>query len=192
MGPIIQSAPLQPRLWCCYVDDTFVIWPHEHDELHHFHQHLNSQHPSIQFTMEKEKDRKIAFLDVLVTRNSDSLATSVYRNLPTPKGTFNSNHHPKTITGVMSGMRDRDHRVYGPSFKPKVLQHLDEAVQENGFPAHLVKKTLTTSPKQPCTEDLELTKPRGTLYIPYVHSLLPMNSCYSFNACSYLQDDLSM
>ena len=112
--------------------------------------------------MEKEKDRKIAFLDVLVTRNGDSLATSVYRNLPTPKGTFNSNHHPKTITGVMRGMRDRDHRVYGLSFKPKVL-HLDEAVQANGFPAHLVKKTLTTSPKQPCTEDLELTKPRGTV-----------------------------
>ncbi len=31
--------------------------------------------------MEEEKDHKIAFLDVLVTRNGDKLATSVYRKL---------------------------------------------------------------------------------------------------------------
>ena len=61
----IQSAPLQPKLWHRYVDDTFVLWPHWQNGLHHFHQHLNSQHLSIQFTMEEEKDHKIAFLDVL-------------------------------------------------------------------------------------------------------------------------------
>ena len=52
-----RSAPLQPKLWRRYVDDTFVIWPHGWDELHHFHQHFNRQHPSIQFTMEEEKDQ---------------------------------------------------------------------------------------------------------------------------------------
>ena len=43
--------------------------------------------------------------------------------------------------------------------------------QVNGFPAHLVKKTLTASLKQPHTEDLELTKPRGTPYTPYICGL---------------------
>ena len=68
----IRSAPLHPKLWRRYMDDTFVIWSHGH-------LYLNSQHPSIQFTMEEEKDHKIAFLDVVVTRNSDKLATSVYK-----------------------------------------------------------------------------------------------------------------
>ena len=102
----IQSAPPKPKLWRRYMDDTFVIWPHRQDELHHFYQHLNSQHPSIQFTMEEEKDHKIAFLNVLVLRNGDRLATSTYRK-PTHTDRyipFNSNHHPKTITGVMRGM----------------------------------------------------------------------------------------
>ena len=166
---VIQSAPLQPKLWRRYVDDTFVIWSHGQDELHHFHQHLNSQYPSIKFTMEEEKDHKIAFLDVLVTRNGDRLATLVYRK---PTHTiryipFHSNHHPKTITGVMRGMRDRAHRVCDPSSRPNELQHLNEVFQANGFPAYLVKKTLTASPKQPHTGDLRPTKPRGTLYTPY-------------------------
>ena len=139
------------------MDDTFVIWPHGQDELHHFHQHLNSQHPSIQFTMEEEKDHKIAFLDVLVTRNGDRLATSVYRK-PTHTDRyipFNSNHHPKTITGVR-GMRDRAHRVCDPSSKLKELQHLDEVFQANSFPAHLVKKMLTPPPSPQNSHTLKI------------------------------------
>ena len=77
----------------------------------------------------------------------------------------------------MRGMRDRAHRVSDPSSKPKELQHLDEVFQANGFPTHLVKKTLTTSPKVPHTEDLELTEPRGTLYIPYICGLSERRIC---------------
>ena len=43
----IQSAPLQPKLWVRYVDDTFVIWTHGKEELRAFHEHLNRQCPSI-------------------------------------------------------------------------------------------------------------------------------------------------
>ena len=70
--------------------------------------------------MEEEKDHKIAFH---VTRNGDRLATSVYKK-PTHTERyipFNSDHHPKTITGVMRGMIDRAHRVCDPSSKPKEL-----------------------------------------------------------------------
>ena len=82
----ISSAVLQPNLWVRYVDDTFVIWTDEREELHRFHQHLNNQHSNIQFTMEEESGCKLAFLDVLVTRDGERLLTSVY--LP-----FNSHHH---------------------------------------------------------------------------------------------------
>ena len=74
----IRSAPLQPKLWRRYVDDTFVIWPHGQEELHRFHEHLNSLHSNIHFTMEEEKECTLPFLDVLITRISSSLSTSVY------------------------------------------------------------------------------------------------------------------
>ena len=100
----LRTAPLQPTLWIRYVDDTFVIWPHGHDELRRFHEHINQQHPNIQFTIEEEKDGKLAFLDVQVTRSSDGLSTSVYRK-PTHTDRyipFHSHHHQRTTTGAVS------------------------------------------------------------------------------------------
>jgi hypothetical protein len=52
----LESAPLKPCCWFCYVDDTFVIWPHGPDKLKDFLCHLNSIHHSIQFTMETESE----------------------------------------------------------------------------------------------------------------------------------------
>ena len=71
----IRSAPLKPKLWVRYVDDTFVIWPHGPDRLLSFHQHLNKQHPKIQFTVEKEKYDQLPFLDVRVSKEEGRLLT---------------------------------------------------------------------------------------------------------------------
>ena len=53
---------------------------------------------------------------------------------------------------------------------PEELRHLDTVFQANGFPAFLVKKTLTAPPKAPraSTEDSEPSEPQGTLYTQYV------------------------
>ena len=54
-------------IWIRYVDDTFILWPHQED-IQTLLDHVNSIQPFIQFTMEKEQDNKLPFLDVLVTR----------------------------------------------------------------------------------------------------------------------------
>jgi len=73
-----ESAPCKPKIWKCYVDDTFTIL--DRDRVDVFLQHLNSQQPSIRFTMEIENNSKIAFLDTSVYREPDGrLTTSVYR-----------------------------------------------------------------------------------------------------------------
>ena len=83
----IRSASPALKTWFRYVDNTFVLWPHGEAQLHTFHQHLNQQNPNIQFTMELEKEGCIPFLDVLVIREKDHLATTVYRNPPIPTDT---------------------------------------------------------------------------------------------------------
>ena len=57
-------ATLKPKVWIRYVDDTFVIWPHDAGALRSFHNHLNSQHvhPATQFTIEEEAGGQIPFL----------------------------------------------------------------------------------------------------------------------------------
>ena len=44
-----------------------------------FHKHLNKQNTGIQFTKEIEENGKIPFLDCLVTRENNTLRTTVYR-----------------------------------------------------------------------------------------------------------------
>ena len=49
-----------PRLWLCYVNDTFVII--EKKFLDIFFDNINNLEPSIKFTMEIENDCQLPFL----------------------------------------------------------------------------------------------------------------------------------
>ena len=74
----INTTPT-PHLWLRYVDDTFVIQQAEHS--HQLLQHLNSQDPHIQFTMEDpNQDGTLPFLDTLVSPGLDTI-TTLNRNL---------------------------------------------------------------------------------------------------------------
>ena len=63
----LGSTSLKPSMWLRYVDDTFILWPHQEDVQISL-DHVSSVRPSIHFTMEKEQDNKLPFFSVLVTR----------------------------------------------------------------------------------------------------------------------------
>ena len=61
-----------------YVDDTICLFNNEHEALLLF-ECLNSQHNNIKFTMEKETDNTLAFLDFFINnKDPTNLITSVY------------------------------------------------------------------------------------------------------------------
>ena len=53
----LGSTSLKPFVWLRYVDDTFILWPHQED-VQILLDHVNSIRASIQFTMEKEQDKQ--------------------------------------------------------------------------------------------------------------------------------------
>ena len=65
----IESRPCKPKIWKRYVDHTFTIL--DRARVDNFLQHLNSQQPTIRFTIETENDDKIAFLDASLSREPD-------------------------------------------------------------------------------------------------------------------------
>ena len=83
---VLWSTSLNPSMWLTYVDDTFVLWSHQED-VQKLLDHVDSIRPSIQFTMEKEQDNKLTYLDVLVTRKKQEFSSSVFRK-PTFTGQY--------------------------------------------------------------------------------------------------------
>ena len=61
----ISSFHTTPKLWVRYVDDTFCVIEQQYAE--ELHKYLNIILPSITFTLEREQNQSLAFLDVKVT-----------------------------------------------------------------------------------------------------------------------------
>ena len=76
----LSSCPQQfaPVFYRRYVDDCFLLF-RDRSHADSFLTFLNSKHGNIKFTMEKESDGKLPFLDVLVRCEGGRLHTSVYR-----------------------------------------------------------------------------------------------------------------
>ena len=133
----LQSFPHPPSLWLRFVDDTFVINKAEHSQ--DLLQHINSQDPHIQFTVEPTQQGSLPFLDTLVTVQPDNtFNTSVYRK-PTHTDQYlhwDSNHH---ITAKQSVYNTLAHRAKTVSSTQdnlqKELTHIKTALHHCQFPS---------------------------------------------------------
>ena len=80
------SSDIRPVCFLRYVDDIFVLFRSGH-QVNDFHNYINSQHPNMRFTIERESEDCLPFLDVHVRRVNSVFVTSVFRK-PTFSGVF--------------------------------------------------------------------------------------------------------
>ena len=74
--------------------------------------------------------------------------------------------------GVLKCMRDRARSICHPTKMQQEMGHLNQVFQANGFPEHLVKKTLTTHPPSlPETSKPQLNEAPKILCTPYIKGL---------------------
>ena len=119
------------------MDDTFVINKAKHSQ--DLLQHINSQDPHIQFTVEPTQQGSLPFLDTLVTIQPDNtFSTTVYRK-PTHTDQYlhwDSNHH---ITAKQSVYNTLAHRAKTVSSTQdnlkKELTHIKTALHHCQFPS---------------------------------------------------------
>ena len=69
-----------------YVDDIFVLFKSA-EHLSKFCDYFNTRHPNMSFSFEQEKNGKLLFLDVEVSREKGKFVTTVYRK-PTFSGVY--------------------------------------------------------------------------------------------------------
>ena len=123
-------------------------------------QHLNSIEPSIQFTVERETDGKLPFLDTCVQRTTDGkLETVVYRK-PTHTDkylSFNS-HHPRSHKkSVVTTLFQRAENLTSNDARKNECQYVTNVLKENNYPKRFLygflrRPTLTdcNSPEGDC------------------------------------------
>ena len=99
--------------------------------------HLNSVEPSIQFTLECEKDRHLPFLDLNVSRGvQGNLETSVYRK-PTHTDkylAFDSHHpicHEKSVAKTL--LRRADCLTSSLDSKAEERKYVSNVLKANGY-----------------------------------------------------------
>ena len=94
----IATAPVdcKPRLWKRYVDDILEVM--KRGKVGQLTDHINTIDPTgnIKFTYEEEEDRKIPYLDTLLTRKEDgTVKLLVFRKKTHTDQYLNfASHHP--------------------------------------------------------------------------------------------------
>ena len=140
----LATADYQPKIWKRYVDDTFVIWPHGEEKLGAFLEHINTLHPNIIFTVEKEENNKIAFLDVLIEKKGNTVQTSVYHK-PTHTNqylNYRSHHHPRVKMGIVQCLKQRANKICSkPNFRAE-KELLKKVLVANSYPEKRVQQVI--------------------------------------------------
>jgi len=131
----LNTFTSDPKLWKRYVDDTFVLL--KQDKLTDFFNHIKAGENSINFTMEKEKNGPIPFLDTLITRlEHGQLNTNGYRK---PTHTvkylhFRSEHPLAHKCAVLNTLVHRADKLCGQESERKTeIDLVRSTLKQNGY-----------------------------------------------------------
>ena len=157
-GPLISTYFL--KNFFRYLDDCFIIWPHEFPPVNSLMEILNNAHPAIQFTSELSAS-SVPFLDILVKVNTDNtLSTDIYRK-PTDAQNYVHFHsaHPshtkrnipytlcRRICTIVSNHTTKLHR----------LQEVKQILKSKMYPERLIDDAINKSLSIP-TQELRTPK----------------------------------
>jgi len=142
----------KPIFYRRYVDDIFALFNSEAEALVFFH-YINNKHKNIKFTMEKEIDNKLSFLDVFLDNSSTSLKTSVFRK-KTFTGLltgFNSFTSFSYKSGLIKCLIDRAFKINNTWFGFHVdLENIKHILQKNLYPNYLIDNIVKTYLNKHC------------------------------------------
>ena len=139
-----------------------------------FLDHINAVRPSIKFTMEREQDGKLPFLDCSLQRDGTRhIISKVYRKKThTDRYLQYHSHHPVHVRrGVVKSLFDRAARV---TSKPEDLhteeEHLRNVFSMNGYPRDFVEKSILQAQNRNVGEQ-DQDREGMFVSIPYVSGL---------------------
>ena len=134
----IKNPPVIMR----YVDDLFLAFDNPND-IEYVYQILNSIHPNLKFTKEEENEGKLPFLDVVITKTSHGIETTVYKN-PTFSGLYTKWHSytpTKYKRNLINNLLHRAHQICSSfTLLHKECNQISSVLEKNGYPKNFLNK----------------------------------------------------
>ncbi|KAK5644613.1 hypothetical protein RI129_005913 [Pyrocoelia pectoralis] len=129
--------------WGRYVDDVICIHSADDSGVNNFLNELNGIHPNVQFTIEKESNNTLPFLDLLLHKSPQKITFSIYRK-PTTTDNMIPYDSVHPITHKMAGLHSLLYRLHNiPMLASHFIEELNIIKQmalNNGYPIALVEK----------------------------------------------------
>ena len=183
---LLKNAPHKPSLYLRYIDDIFMTFTGNEDNLKEFIEYMNSQHRTIKFTAEYSKER-VPFLDTWVIKNEEN---KVYTELFTkPTDTHNyllytSCHPSHCKNGGPYGefLRIRRNCTQPEDYETHSTKRVEDYAKR-GYPRHLLTEAKTQAYNKNRSELLSPTNKKdqkqGLTRVPLVVTFNPANPDFS-------------
>ena len=130
--------------------------------------HLNNIEPSIQFTVERETNRKIYFLDITVCRQDHGrLSTKVFRK-PTHTERYLSFHSHHPVAHKRAVVKSLKIIPSSSDQRSKEMKYVTAAMVANGYPKRFV---IDVGKPKRLVQQLSTTAPdaaKGFCILPYI------------------------
>ena len=138
----VQQLREKHRFLTKYVDDLFAIV--KIDNIDETLEILNNFHKDIQFTMEKEKNGQLPYLDTLLIRTDNTVKLDWYQK-PMASGriiNFLSKHPKNIIYNTASNFINRVLQISDKIYHHKNKVKIREILKNNNFPITLINKMI--------------------------------------------------
>jgi hypothetical protein len=139
----LSGTRFKPLLFKKYVDDCICIFNCKEMDETKLLEHLNSQNTHIKFTLEKETNNSLPYLDILISRETNTLNFTVYRK-PTDLGillNFDSNHSFATkATVARAGLQRAYEYCENKEDRENELSKVYQTLYKNNYPRKFINK----------------------------------------------------
>jgi hypothetical protein len=154
-----HHATHKPTCWFRYVDDTFVIWKHGQEKLTEFLNQLNGMHNNLRFTMEKEEDGHLPFLDTDIYRKPNGFLGHIVYRKPTHTNLYlhqNSHRHSSHKQSVLTSLIHKATAICHQDSINQELELLTTMFRNNRYSTQQIRRamkppTMTTKMKDKLT-----------------------------------------
>ena len=137
---VLKTLNFELPFFFRYVDDCITaIPPNQYNSIL---KEFNSYHPKLQFTIEKETENKINFLDLTLHHQKNKIVTEWFtkKTWSSRYLHFNSQHPISQKKTVIIGLADRSIKLSDPQYRTRAINKAKETLKENNYPEKLINK----------------------------------------------------